>query len=348
MYRMDVRDFQCGGVQNSFCDTGKEGSDPQFSGEIKNMEAFREIAKRDFQEAYRLFTDKSFPVVMAQAENRDKALYAGLSRQPVTYQHLEEFFVGLKQKDPVEISLKTAEAEYYELDESVQEEFEIRRSGWGHLRLDVETRGGFLETERHMLTEDEFIGSTSRIEYVIHADRLKDGIQRGKIIVRSPYQELVFPVTASRGANVRADLRAAEKKARLSLIKDYIDYKEGRLDFQDYAGSAHFILNQLRESGSLYPEYQMYEAYVEHLEGRDEEALEILKSYQDKEFTRDEMELAGIYLYLCTLTGLYEDCPRRCGKSRIFICRRRTACSFCGYSFIWTPTTKIRLPWGSS
>ena len=73
--------------------------------------------------------------------------------------------------------------------------------------------------------------------------------------MRSPYQELVFPVTASRGANVRADLRAAEKKARLSLIKDYIDYKEGRLDFQDYAGSAHFILNQLRESGSLYPEY---------------------------------------------------------------------------------------------
>lgn len=276
-------------------------------GEIKNMEAFREIAKRDFQEAYRLFTDKSFPVVMAQAENRDKALYAGLSRQPVTYQHLEEFFVGLKQKDPVEISLKTAEAEYYELDESVQEELEIRRSGWGHLRLDVETRGGFLETERHMLTEDEFIGSTCRIEYVIHADRLKDGIQRGKIIVRSPYQELVFPVTASRGANVRADLRAAEKNARLSLIKDYIDYKEGRLDFQDYAGSAHFILNQLRESGSLYPEYQMYEAYVEHLEGRDEEALEILKSYQDKEFTHDEMELAGIYLYLCTLTGLYED-----------------------------------------
>ena len=62
----------------------------------------------------------------------------------------------------------------------------------------------------------------------------------------------------------------------------------------------------------------MYEAYVEHLEGRDEEALEILKSYQDKEFTRDEMELAGIYLYLCTLTGLYEDCSQALWKIQNF------------------------------
>ena len=51
----------------------------------------------------------------------------------------------------------------------------------------------------------------------------------------------------------------------------------------------------------------MYEAYVDHLEGKEEDALAILKSYQDKEFTRGELELAGIYLYLCTLTGLYQD-----------------------------------------
>lgn len=36
-------------------------------------------------------------------------------------------------------------------------------------------------------------------------------------------------------------------------------------------------------------------------------ASEILKKYQNKEFSGDELELAGVYLYLCTLTGLYKD-----------------------------------------
>lgn len=276
-------------------------------GEIKDMEAFREIARRDFREAYRLFTDKYFPVVMAGAGNREKALYAGMSRQPVTYQHLEEFFIGLKGKEPVSLVLKAAEAEFYGISESVQESFDIQKSGWGHLRVDIETRGGFLEAERRVLTEDDFIGSTCRIDYIIQADKLKEGTQLGEIVVRSPYQELIYHVTASKGSNVRVDVHGEEKKARISMIKDYIDYREGRLDFKAWAGSTHFILNQLRESGCEYPEYQLYEAYVDHLEGKDAEAAAILKKYQDREFTRDELELAGTYLYLCTLTGLYKD-----------------------------------------
>lgn len=276
-------------------------------GEIKDMEAFREIARRDFREAYRLFTDKYFPIVMAEAGNREKALYAGMSRQPVTYQHLEEFFIGLKEKELVSLVLKTTEAEFYGISEPVQESFDIQKSGWGHLRLDIETRGGFLEAERRVLTEDDFIGSTCRIDYIIQADKLKEGTQLGEIVVRSPYQELIYHVTASKGSNVRVDVHGEEKKARISMIKDYIDYREGRLDFKAWAGSTHFILNQLRESGCEYPEYQLYEAYVDHLEGKDAEAAAILKKYQDREFTRDELELAGTYLYLCTLTGLYKD-----------------------------------------
>ena len=130
------------------------------SGELKNMETFREIAKKDFREAYRLFTDKCFSSVMEGADKKQKALYLGLSRQPVTYQHVEEFFIGLKEKEPVTISLKTLCHEAYEIGESVQESFDIQRSGWGHLRLDISASGDFIELERHVITQEEFIGST--------------------------------------------------------------------------------------------------------------------------------------------------------------------------------------------
>ena len=33
-----------------------------------------------------------------KADKKQKALYAGLSGQPVTYQHLEEFLISLKEK----------------------------------------------------------------------------------------------------------------------------------------------------------------------------------------------------------------------------------------------------------
>ena len=51
----------------------------------------------------------------------------------------------------------------------------------------------------------------------------------------------------------------------------------------------------------------LFEAYLAYLEDNQALAKEILKNYQSKEFTRDELEEAGVFLYLCTLVGLYRD-----------------------------------------
>ena len=278
-----------------------------FEGEVKDMDAFREIARKDFREAYRIFTDRSFPLIMACTDRKQKALYAGLSSQPVTYQHLEEFFIGLKQKEPVSISLKTTAAEFFGVEESLQESFDIHRSGWGHLRLDIEARGDFLEPERRVITDDDFIGSTCQIDYLIHADKLKEGNQYGEIIVKSPYEELKYRVLVSRGPGVQIDIRVEEKRHKLALMKDYIAYRQNKLDMEHWVNRSKIILEELRRSGCEYPEYQMYEAYMEILEDRPKAAAEILRKFQDREFSRDELETAGLYLYLCYRCGLYRD-----------------------------------------
>ena len=48
----------------------------------------------------------------------------------------------------------------------------------------------------------------------------------------------------------------------------------------------------------------MYEAFLLYMENHHEEARVLLESYQDKSYTRDDLEFAGIYLYLCTLTAV--------------------------------------------
>lgn len=276
-------------------------------GEVLDIETFGEIAQRDFREAYRLFKDKSFPMVMEKHGQREKALYAGLSVQPVTYQHLEEFLIGMGQKQPVAISLKQQKGEFYEIRESIQESFDIHKNGWGHLRLDIEARGGFLEVERHVITDEDFIGSSYRVEYLIRKEKLGEGIQFGEIVVKSPYQELVYPVVVSKGTKPSVNISSIEKHHRVSMFRDYLEYRCGNMDFKTWAGSTHFELNQLRESGCDYPEYQMVEAYLLHKEGANDAAVEILKKYKNKSYSKEDLEFAGVYLYLCSLTGIYKD-----------------------------------------
>ena len=277
------------------------------SGEIGDIKAFAAVAKNDFREAYRLFTDPGFELLLQSAGDSELALYKGLSCQPVTYQNLEEFFIGLGEKEPVRLSLGSPKAEFYEIRESVRESFRIQRNGWGHLRLDIETRGDFLEVSKHVVTDEDFIGSHYQVDYVIRKEKLGKGLQFGEIVVRSPYQELVCSITASTEAKVHAKMDAREKQQRLSLLRDLTEYSCGKMEFSTWAGSSHFILNQLREAGNAYPEYQMYEAYILYLEERKEEAADILREFSDRTFSREEIEMAGFYLYLCTLLGLYKD-----------------------------------------
>ena len=278
-----------------------------FGSEVRDLEALTEIAHKDFREAYRIFTDKNFATVIAETDPKQKALYAGLSKQPVTWQNLEEFLVATKQKEAVSISLKTTETEFYNVKETIQESFEIQRSGWGHLRLDIESKGGFLEPERKIVTDEEFIGSCLKLNYVIHADQLKSGNQIGEIVVRSPYQELRYQVTASKSPQIRIDIHREEKKHKAELIHDYIEYRIGHTDRETWLSRAERVLDQLKVSGCEYPEYHFYQGYIAHIKGDDQTAAALLKQYQLREFTREELEQAGVYLYLCTACGLYRD-----------------------------------------
>ena len=287
-------------------------------GTVNDLEEFCQIARKDFREAFRIFTDPSFSSLLKNEEDQKKALFAGLSRQPVTYQHLEEFLIGIGMKEQVSVSLKDPGARYYEVKQDMQEAFHIHRSGWGHLRLEIEAYGDFLEIPKKVVTDEDFIGSYYEVDYLISCDKLGAGNQFGKIVVKSPYQQLTYEILVSRTPEVEINVRVVEEKHKLAILKDYLDFRCNKMDFATWAASTHYELNQLRENGCDYPEYQMYEAFLLHQEGNDEGAVQILEKYQDKAFTRDDLEFAGVYLYLCVETGIYRDQEQALRRLRNF------------------------------
>ena len=292
------------------------------AGEVPDLDTFVNLAKNDFKEAYRIFTDHRFELLLKDAGQKEKALYKGLSKQPVTFQHVEEFLIGTGRKQPVKIELKADHNSFYDISESVRESFAVQKNGWGHLRLDVEARGDFLEISRHVVTDEDFIGSYYQVEYVIHKEKLKKGRQFGQIIVKSAYQQLTYQITASMEPQVQLKTEIHVKQYKLELLRDLLEYFCKRMDIKTWAGSTRFVLNQLKEEGCDYPEYQIYEAYVLHMEGEEEQAKEILRKFKHQNFSRENLELAGIYLYLCVLTGLYKDKDQATRRLRNFFLQR--------------------------
>ena len=277
------------------------------SGEVTTMAAFRDVARDNFREAYRLFTDSSFSGILKDASEKEKAIYSGMSRQPVTYQHVEEFLIGMQQKEKVMLSLKTPDAQYYDMKETIQESFVVQRNTWGHLRFEIEIVGDFLEVSRHVVTEDDFIGSCYQVDYIVRKDRLGKGNQFGEILIRSPYQELHYHITASLGSKLHGNRSLQEKRTKIALMQDYLSYSRGKTEKAVWLSKSMEKLGQMYQEGCDYPEYQVYEAYLLYVDDRVEEAKEILKKYQSRVFTREELEFAGVYLYLCHCTGLYKD-----------------------------------------
>ncbi len=291
-------------------------------GQVKNLEEFCKIAKNDFGAAYNLFRAKSFPSIMTEADNRQKAMYAGFSSGAVTYQHLEEFLIGMGLKKPVHISLKAGDAEYYEITENIQESFIIQRSGWGHLRLEIECRGEFLEVFQQTVTDDDFIGSACRVDYIVHSDRMGRGVHTGEIIVRSPYEEVVYHVLASKNPRAQVNVRMVEKRCRLDLYHKYLDYRSGRCTLENWADISIRAIHRLIQEGFDYTEYHLLEAYVLCQEGRIDAAKTILEKYRDRIFTVDELELAGAYLYLCVITGMFPDREQALARLRDFFIQK--------------------------
>ena len=166
-----------------------------------------------------LFKDASFTRILENEDQKIQTLYYGLSRQPVTYQHLEEFLIAAGKKEKVTISAREVGKEYYELKDSLKESFYIQRSGWGHLRLDVEAVGEFLEVPRKVVTDEDFIGSHYEVEYLVHKEKLRQGNQFGKIIVKSPYQEITYTIVASTSGKLNVDIRLTQEKSKLDLRK---------------------------------------------------------------------------------------------------------------------------------
>ena len=281
------------------------------AGEIRTPEELAILASDNFREAYRVFTSPAMNTILSKCSGHQLSVYEGIAVPPVTLQSLEEYLCALKLKEKVSFRVSDDKKEITGIKESMSDFLRITRSGWGHLRLEIEAAGDFISLEKRVLTDEDFIGSTCILNFVIHAGRLGNGNNFGRISISSPYEKKETAVIASRRAasvtSQNSDVRMAEKKRRLDLAEDYLDYRTGRTEKSAWIVSGHYELNRLKETGCEYPEYLLLEAFMLLEEDKPQKASEVLARFRDKSYAKEDMEMAGVYLYLCVRAGLYKD-----------------------------------------
>ena len=210
---------------------------PQTAGremqEIRNRNAaaerFLTLADEDWGSAVRLFYRKDFAQSLVTKE--EQMLYRGLSQYPGNEQNVEEFLIAACGKDPVEFltDIKEIRTEILEIGSSARESqnteyrIAIRRRGWGYTKLRVSMSGSFLTPASSVLEGGDFIGDTCVFTYKVEKHRLHAGRNFGRIILRSPYQEIQIPVEIiyRRKSDARARQERESRRALIEMMRHY-------------------------------------------------------------------------------------------------------------------------------
>lgn len=276
-------------------------------GKVQTIADFKKLAMKDFGEAKSLFRTRQFYDVLKYEDCRVRNLYANMRKWALDEQALEEFLVGIKQKEKIFLTLSQETIQYRDVWEDKKECLEISKNTWGYLPIRIDTEGAFIDISKKNLSTEDFFGNNYQLEYVIRKEELHAGNNYGKIIVETPYESLSVEINVHQRV-LHNDIFGKAGMIAGQGLKDYLACISGKLELNTWVDRAVSQIKQLRELEPNNEYYTLLQAHI-YLRGRrDEEARWILENGNFHKFVIGrKAEISAYYLYLMAL--LKKDTP---------------------------------------
>lgn len=284
-------------------------------GPVRNLFHFTNLAKSSWQEALDLFYSPDFARVLQGNDARYLAIWQGLSAWQGQEQNMEEFLIHIGKKQAVEfwpeqkqISLEVlpSEGEY----QLLEQEITIVRNGWGYTVLNVECDGGFLYTEKTLLSENDFIGNYARLPIYIDKSLLRPGNNNGKIVIYNSFASMEVDVQVKLGTgHILNQVNLTKKKTMVSLMSLYENFRTKRLSLAGWLQETENLVEKLLMVEGDNPAFRLYKAQVLITQERQNEAGWFLDHARDllENSEEENDELWAYYLYLTTLVTRDEE-----------------------------------------
>ncbi len=262
-----------------------------------NLESFARVASADFREAFLLFKSEDFKELLRGKNSRYIPLYKGLSQNPVTYQHLEEFLIATGKKEAVRLSVDKQGKASYVLNNSIKDTLYIYKSTWGYTRIEVSTLGGFIELEKKVITSEDFIGRVYGLEFVLNKNELKKRHCHGKISLKTAYQTLEIEVEAYPYEDIEQITPVSRKANILRLLRLFLALQMKKKDYRSWYDESMQIVEQMvEEKQDLFTRFvQAFLAY-----SKEEMSLfaKLLWPIKTGEIKTEQPWEKAVYLYL--------------------------------------------------
>ena len=192
-------------------------------GKVQSTDDFRKLAIKDFSEAGRLFRSKEFYEILKYENERTFYLYDNMRKWSLSEQAMEEFMVGIKQKECIFLTLQGEGMLFEDLTESTKGTLTLMKNTWGYMPIKIETVGDFIRVSRPEISTEDFVGNAHEIEYVVRAEKLHGGRNYGALKFVTPYETLTYEVEVLQNQEYDEDHRMPEL-LMAQIVKEYVGY----------------------------------------------------------------------------------------------------------------------------
>ena len=281
-----------------------EAPDEDFDPSVRALEDFEKLCRRDMREGFRLFTHPAFPHILNGKNVVYLPLYKGLSRNPVTYQHLEEFLIASGKKRPVGLSLDKQNKAVYQLKESQKDILYIYKDNWGYVHIEVETEGDFLEVERRNITTDDFIGSICGLEYTVRRDKIGNGRAHGRIRLKTVHQELVYEIEASADEEKTVSKHMVRDRRTSWLMRDYLKLQLHEMDYRTWQDTSALTVGEMQKEDPSDVRAILYAAFLHYSNDDNSGTMETLWPVKEGRIRTETDEQRALYLWMAKRINL--------------------------------------------
>lgn len=126
------------------------------AGKVSTLAGFTELARTDWKTAVQFFYSKPFAEICKKEGEKTWLLYRGLSAGYYNSSNVETFLEENGCKQALTFTAAKPEIQVKDVQETVREELQILKNGWGPVSLKVQTEDDFLFLEKNRIGEDDF------------------------------------------------------------------------------------------------------------------------------------------------------------------------------------------------
>ena len=269
---------------------------------LHTVEDFVDLAQKDMDLALRLMEYKDFTDAPFLQDLRVRAVFDGIRGHGNRQNALEEFFLGLGVKEPVELTLSAASKTYDNPKKQVSDRIVLQKNGWGYVYMEVKADGDFIELSQKTVTQADFTDGRFDLAFKIHPERLHRGKNLGAIRFLTVHGETAVQITATAGNEPGAAAR--DREITRSSIARYLtlreEYESGKNDPAKVLAKLQRELDAIRGACGSSLLHSLFQAETYLDAGRPDQAALCLDSCRDQIAAEEERTgtLYCFYQYL--------------------------------------------------